>query len=69
MQANSTNGGTVQIHADKLNGPLIGKVTVIPGKNWQLVAGRLAKPTPGVHDLFFVLTNAGPVDIDWVTFK
>ena len=69
IMTNSKNGGHIEIHADKLNGPLIG--TAIPGQDgrWQLLAGKLYKPVSGIHDLFVVLNDSGPADLDWITFN
>ncbi len=39
------------------------------GSDWTIVSVTLAQGPAGIHDLIVALTDAGPVEIDWVRFE
>ncbi len=55
-------GGTIELHLDRADGPLVGSLEVPPGKvgdytkSWKDAVARL-KPTVGQHDLYFTFKN------------
>jgi cytochrome c len=56
MRADMTVGGEVEIHLDKPDGKLLGKVSITaPERSTPSVK---LDPVDGVHDLYFVFTNA-----------
>jgi cytochrome c len=72
-------GGTIEIHRDKADGPLVGSLTVLAGKaadyttGWKEVVAAL-KPTSGIHDLYFVFKNPAEAKkelffLDWMHFN
>jgi hypothetical protein len=69
VNAASKNGTMLEIHADGLNGPLIGQVKVSRSAEWKIVNAAALKQLTGIHDLFFVSTSNEPLEIDWVKFN
>ncbi|MPR35888.1 PQQ-dependent sugar dehydrogenase [Salmonirosea aquatica] len=72
-------GGTLEIHLDKADGPLVGTLKVPPGKaadytkGWKDATASL-KPTAGVHDLYFVFKSPSGAKeemffLDWMYFN
>jgi len=65
----SSTGGTVEVHADRVDGPLLARVEIGKGADWQLVNARLASAPTGVHDLVVVQNDDHKVDLDWLSFE
>jgi hypothetical protein len=65
----SIDGSTMEIHADQLNGPLIAKINLGKASNWTYTRTIISKSPVGVHDLFIVVTNANPAEVDWIRFE
>lgn len=65
----SPDGGTVEIHLDKADGPVIAELIVPKGKDWQTIKAKVAKRPKGIHHLFAVLKNGQGVEVDWVRFE
>jgi len=69
VRARTAGQGTLELRLDKPDGPLLGRVAVSPGTDWNL-ANALAKKVPrGVHDLFVIQGGTGPIEVDWVRFR
>jgi hypothetical protein len=68
LRVMSAAGGAVEIRLDTVDGPLLGRVGIGAGSDWQVVHARLAYTPAGVHALVLTHTAGGPVDVDWVTF-
>jgi len=79
------HGGTIALHLDAPDGPVVSTVQVKPTfrkqggvwelqpENWTEVTGRLS-PASGKHDLYFVFTNdqikdKGLMNVDWILFR
>jgi beta-xylosidase len=65
----STTGGTVEIHADKADGPLIAKVKIEKGSDWKIVRSKVVKAPAGIHDLVVTQSQDNKVDLDWISFE
>lgn len=65
----STTGGTVEIHADKADGPLIAKVKIEKGSDWKIVRSKVVKAPAGIHDLVVTQSQDKKVDLDWISFE
>ena len=63
----SSTGGTVEIHLDKANGPLLAKVAV--GKDWGIIPSKLQNAPSGMHDLVVTHNENTDVDLDWISFE
>jgi hypothetical protein len=67
--ASSKTGGTLELRLDGPDGQILAKVIVPAGKEWIPVSAKLFKADKGVHNLFVMLKEGGPVEADWVSFK
>lgn len=69
VKAASELGGTVEIHLDKIDGPVVAKVEISKGTDWKTVTAKASKlPAGGVHNLIVTSQSDNPVEIDWVQF-
>ena len=69
VRAESATGGTLQIRANGVDGPVIAEVTVPASSGWTLVTAKVTKAPRGVQNLFVVSTDGHPVEADWVQFE
>ncbi|HVT72403.1 MAG TPA: family 43 glycosylhydrolase [Lacunisphaera sp.] len=69
VRATSRKGGAVEIHADAVDGPLLGRVAFGASPKWQLEQAATAGSVSGVRDLFVVSVGTNPVDLDWLRFE
>jgi hypothetical protein len=69
VQSVSATGGTVEIHLDKTDGPLIAKVEIGKGTDWKAVNSKLATVPAGVHNLVVTQNEDNVVDLDWISFE
>ncbi|HEY3371111.1 MAG TPA: family 43 glycosylhydrolase [Prolixibacteraceae bacterium] len=67
VKALSANGGTVQIHLDQVDGPLLAEITIPKAGDWKTTEAKVSKPPKGVHTLF-VVSKAAALEIDWIRF-
>jgi len=65
----SSTGGSVQVHLDKANGPLLGTIQVGKASDWKVVTAKASNIPTGLHDLVFTHDEDNQVDIDWVSFE
>jgi beta-xylosidase len=68
-RAMASEGGSVEIHLDKADGPLLATVTVGKGADWQIVKAKLSHPPAGVHDLVVKQRENREVNLDWISFE
>jgi len=69
VRAKSDVKGALEIHVDKQDGPLLGRVKIGAGTAWKIASATAKKIPSGVHDLFVTQVGAGPVEVDWVSFR
>lgn len=69
VNAISENGGTLEIHAGSVNGPLITQIKIPENTGWAALQAPVIKTQKGVQNLFVVLKDAKTVEIDWIRFK
>jgi len=65
----AAGSGSVEIHLDKTDGPLVAKVDIGKGSNWQTIQSKLKSKPTGVHDLVVMHGGKGNVDLDWISFE
>ena len=65
----SSMGGSVEIHLDKVDGPVLGQVQIDKGSEWKVTQSKLASVPAGVHDLVVVQKGNDNVDLDWISFE
>lgn len=68
VNAVSAMGGTIELRLDKEDGPVLGRIGIVPGSEWRIFESRISELFTGVHDLVVILTGDGRVDLDWVGF-
>lgn len=59
----------LEVRLDKIDGPVVSKISVEKGKTWNVVQSSVKGITPGKHDLFVSLVGKGNIQLDWVVFK
>ena len=69
IRAESATGGSIEIHLDKANGPLLAKVAIDKSSDWNIAKSKLASVSAGLHDLFILQTGDGNLDVDWISFE
>jgi hypothetical protein len=68
LKAKSEDGGILQIHLDKADGPLIAEVIIPKSTDWKTIEAKVNKLQSGIQNLVLVLKDS-PVEIDWIQFK
>jgi len=68
IKAISKNGGTLQIFLDSQQGKLLAEISIPKSTEWMTINSKLLKPQYGIHNLYFVLKDNGPVKVDWIKF-
>ena len=68
-RAASSTGGSVEIHLDKVDGPLLAKLEVGKGPEWNVVKSKLDSVPAGVHDLVVTHGEDNQVELDWISFE
>ncbi len=74
--SSGSQGGTIEVKLDSLNGPTVGTVSVPPLGGWDAWVDIMAniddKAAVGVHDVYLVFRGANgadnPCNLDWFTF-
>jgi hypothetical protein len=69
VMSTSSTGGSIEIHLDKVDGPLLAKVEIGKGSEWQVVNSKLANVPAGIHNLVVTHNQANNVDLDWISFQ
>ena len=73
--ASAGQGGWIEIHAAKADGPMLAKLQVpVTGgwEIWQEITVPLTKPDPVLGDLYVVFINPGKgglMNLDWIQFE
>ncbi len=69
IKADSEKGSTLQVRTGSIKGPIVANAILSSNKQWQIMSFKTSGFPAGIHHLFITLTNGGPVDIDWISFK
>jgi hypothetical protein len=65
----STTGGQIEIHLNKMDGPLLAKVEIGKGSDWKVFTSKLRTVPADVRDLVVVQKQNNNVDLDWISFE
>ncbi len=68
VRAISAKGSTIQIRLDKIDGDMLAEVKIPKGESWETLEAKLSKYKKGTHNLFIILKDSSPVEIDWIQF-
>lgn len=69
INATSSEGGSVKIRMNSINGPVIAQVKIPRGTTWGTLKAPVSRIKPGTQDVFIVSTADARVEIDWVSFE
>ena len=69
VRAISKTEGTVQIRLNDINGPVIAKIKIPKGREWNIASAALLRYYPGIHNIVVQLQDDNNVEIDWLSFK
>ena len=69
VKAASKTGGTLQIHLDNVNGPVIAEIKVPKSDEWKIVEAPVTAIQSGINNLFVTLKEDGGVEVDWIRFE
>ena len=69
VRAKATAKGALEIHLGKQDGPLLGRVEVLPGDDWKVASARVKNISAGVHDLVVTQATGEAVEVDWISFR
>ena len=69
LNALSESGGMLEIRLDNTAGPVIARVKVPAGNNWNTVSAPVKLKKPGTRNLVIMLSGSSSVEADWVSFK
>jgi hypothetical protein len=69
VRARSKTGGTIELLSNKMDGPLIARIEIPEGNEWNEVNSPLLEYEPGIYNLVVLLTDNTNVELDWVSFK
>ena len=69
IRAFSETGGSLQVRANNINGPVIAELIVPKTNEWKIFSAPLLKFEAGVHDLFVVAKTNQHIESDWISFK
>lgn len=67
-RASASSGGKAEVRINNINGPLLAEIEVPASKEMQTFTTKIDKVKPDIHNLFVVLANNNPVEIDWIRF-
>ena len=62
-------GGTLELRADAVDGPVLATIPVPGSYTWAERTVTLTQDIDGIHDLYLLMTNGSHIEVDWVTFK
>jgi hypothetical protein len=69
LRARSAGGGTVEIHRDAPDGPVLARVEIPASADWQIVNAATKNAVAGRHDLVVTLVGGDAVELDWAKFE
>lgn len=68
VRAKTNNGGSIEIHLDKPDGPLLGTVKV-SSNDWTNASVTAKKISKGIHNLVVTQASDKAVEVDWISFR
>ena len=69
IRVHSLAGGTVELRADALDGPVLATIQVPGSPVWAERSIPVTESVKGVHNLYLLMTNGNHIEVDWVNFK
>src|ERR1035437_3651246 len=69
FRVTSKTGGTLQLHLNDINCPVIAKVNIPKEEKWQTVKVPVSGLKSGIQNLVVSLANGNTVEVDWISFE
>lgn len=69
VKAISKTGGSIVVHLNSIDGPVVATVNVPKGNDWQTLKVSASKLKSGVQNLVVSSANNNPVEVDWIRFE
>lgn len=69
IRAASKAGGKLQLRLNGVAGPVVAKITIPKGEDWQMVKLPVSGLKSGIQNLVLLSADANPVEVDWVSFE
>ncbi len=72
VRASSKDGCTLQIHLNKVDGPIIAEVKIPKSTEWKTINTPLLKYLPGIHNLIIRVNGKNlteRIEVDWISFE
>ena len=69
VRALSQTGGVLQIRLNNVEGPVVARVEIPKGDEWNIFNSSISEFQPGIHNLVVILKDNKPVEVDWISFK
>ena len=63
VRAKASGKSALEIRMDKPDGPLLGRIKVGQGSDWQTARQAAKKKPTGVHDLYITQAGAAPIEV------
>ena len=65
----SATGGTLQVHLDDVNGPVIAQMSIPQGGGWEELKASLSTSPSGIHNIIVMQKGDANTEIDWISFE
>ncbi|MDI3320853.1 family 43 glycosylhydrolase [Pinibacter soli] len=69
LRVASTEGGTLEIKLDSINGPVVAQIQIPNITGWKLIKTSLRTKVTGRHHLVAVLKRGNDASLDWIQFE
>ncbi|GFE89906.1 family 43 glycosylhydrolase [Steroidobacter agaridevorans] len=69
VRAKAPGRSALEIRLDKEDGPVIGRMEIGQGSDWNIASAAVKGVPAGVHDLFVTQGGGEAIEVDWVRFR
>ena len=69
FRAKSNTGALIELHGDKIDGPLISSLKIPKSREFIELDARVLGGQNGIKHVFVVMKSAGDAEIDWFVFE
>ena len=69
IRAASKAGGKLQLRLSGVTGPVVAKITIPKGEDWQTVKLPVSGLKSGIQNLVVLSADGNPVEVDWISFE
>jgi hypothetical protein len=69
VKAASNTGTNLELRLNSLDGPVVAKINIPKGEEWQKIKVPVSGLKKGVQNLIVSLTDNNPAEVDWISFE